>query len=437
MSTRPSKYNISGKLWGTDHHFLMNVLSGSADILTREEHEALESDPEAARDLMEEKGYWVDPEAEKKTFRAQYLEFSAAREREELQIFYTPTYACNFACGYCFQSDYAHPSERHDAVVTAFFDYIDKAFQGRRKYITLFGGEPLMPGEAHRAHIAAVVDGCRERGLELAVVTNGYHLLDAIDLLARARIKEIQVTLDGLAEAHDSRRPLKGGGSSFDTIVMGVDAVLARDLPLNLRMVVDRENIDELGKLAHFAVERGWTSHPRFKTQLGRNYNLHNCQASQGHLYDRLELAKAIAELAKRVPEVAKFHRASFHGARYLFDNGELPDPTFDACPACKSEWAFDASGRIFPCTATVGVFGEELGRFHPTVELNEERIAQWQDRSTLTLPQCQDCEVNLVCGGGCEAIGRQQHGAEWSPDCRPVADILGVGLAQYFVDDL
>ena len=44
---------------------------------------------------------------------------------------------------------------------------------------------------------------------------------------------------------------------------------------------------------------------------------------------------------------------------------------------------------------------------------------------------------MNLVCGGGCEAIGRQQHGAEWSPDCRPVADILGVGLAQYFVDDL
>ena len=42
-----------------------------------------------------------------------------------------------------------------------------------------------------------MVEATAARGLDLAVVTNGYHLAEAVGLLRKARIREIQVTLDG------------------------------------------------------------------------------------------------------------------------------------------------------------------------------------------------------------------------------------------------
>lgn len=87
------------------------------------------------------------------------------------------------------------------------------------------------------------VAGTRERGLDLAVVTNGYHLLSYLELLERAQIREIQVTLDGPPTMHDRRRHLVSGQPTFDAIAAGIDAALERGLAINLRTVLDRENL--------------------------------------------------------------------------------------------------------------------------------------------------------------------------------------------------
>jgi uncharacterized protein len=225
---------------------------------------------------------------------------------------------------------------------------------------------------------------------------------------------------------------LRGGGSPFDAIVRGVDACLAHDLPVNLRMVLDRENLDELPTLADFARSRGWTDHPRFVTQLGRNYELHGCQRDPARLLGRLELAEAVVGLARRFPAVLDFHRPALSVARVLFDQGELPEPLFDACPGCKTEWAFDYTGRVYPCTATVGKRGEEVGRFHPTVELHADRVAEWQERDVLAIEACRGCGLQLACGGGCGAVAKNRSGKLHGPDCRPVRELLELGFDLY-----
>ena len=40
--------------------------------------------------------------------------------------------------------------------------------------------------------------------------------------------------------------------------------------------------------------------------------------------------------------------------------------------------------------------------------------------------------EGRLACGGGCAAVARQGRGSIGSPDCRPVADLIGLGAAVY-----
>ena len=72
--------------------------------------------------------------------------------------------------------------------------------------------------------------------------------------------------------------------------------------------------------------------------------------------------------LIRQHPAILQFHKPAYSVSKFLFENGELPDPLFDSCPGCKTEWAFDYTGRIYSCTATVGKPGEELGTFYPEV---------------------------------------------------------------------
>ncbi len=172
--------------------------------------------------------------------------------------------------------------------------------------MTLFGGEPLLPGDRARKSIQRFLDLAAAQSLSVAVVTNGYMLRDYLETLQRAAIREVQVTLDGVGGLHDRRRPLRGGLPTFQPIVDGVDEALKRGIPINLRVVLDRENIHGLPELARFARDRGWTGNPLFKTQLGRNYELHTCQADPGRLYTRVELYQELSTLASQHPEVIR-----------------------------------------------------------------------------------------------------------------------------------
>jgi uncharacterized protein len=432
----PSKHNFLVKLPRDGQWLIANPLYGSADLLTAAEAEeyAIQhfSDVSAWRD----RGYLVDPDEEEAAFNAAYLSFLKEREEDEVQLFYVPTYACNFGCDYCYQQKYEEAAPSDEAVMEAFFAYVDQAFAGRNKYLTLFGGEPLLPGASHMNRIARFLTLADERRLETAVVTNGYFVTSYLEILRRARIREVQVTLDGLREIHDRRRPLKGGQGTFDRIVQGVDQLLDNDIPVNLRMVLDRDNIGELPRLAAFAIDRGWTAHPGFKTQLGRNYELHHCSRSPEKLFERLDLARQVARLIEQHPRILEFHRPAFHIARYLVENAALPPPVFDACPGAKTEWAFDHTGQIYSCTATVGKAGERLGTFYPEVSLDDDAVFEWQDRDVLAISGCETCSVRLVCGGGCGAVAKNHTGSLLGRDCRPVAEVAALGTALYLGDD-
>ena len=247
-------------------------------MLTPGEMTAL-TDPGAKPDPeFIKKAYWSYPEEETKRFRKQYLDFIDDRDTDEIQIFYIPNYSCNFRCSYCYQSGYTNTRMKFDPeVVDRFFEHIQNSFAGRKYYITLFGGEPLLPGKNSRLFLSYFTDKCRERKIGLALVTNGYYLEEYLPLFSGIAIREIQVTLDGTEKIHNNRRPLKNGEGTFWKIVKGIDVALQQNLPVNLRMVTDRENIHELPELSRFAIERGWTVNPLFKTQIGRNYELHFC----------------------------------------------------------------------------------------------------------------------------------------------------------------
>lgn len=292
MTLHPSKHNIISPLGSSGSYLLVNVLSGNADLLTREEYDLLESLPhaEVPKEFIE-KGYAVDPAEEELRHKLAYIDFLEEREKEELQLFFVPTYGCNFTCSYCYQVNYPSEKSKFTSLVTeAFFQFVAKQFANRKKYITLFGGEPLLSSFAHRSAIEYFVQQAKQAGIDIAIVTNGYHLDDYLYMFDKSFVREIQVTLDGTRQVHDQRRMLRNGEPTFDKISSNIDACLQKKIPVNLRMVVDRQNIDDLPHLASYAAEKGWTANPLFKTQIGRNYELHYCQDGKSLLFDRLSL---------------------------------------------------------------------------------------------------------------------------------------------------
>ena len=435
-----SKHNIFSKIKDSKNFFIINLLSGNADIVNPEDAEKIykvRNNEIVANDNfikeLFEKGYMADEKEENKLFRNKYLDFIDSREEDEIQLFFVPNYSCNFACTYCYQDEYA-PSKGilSTEIVDAFFTYIQKEFTGKRKYITVFGGEPLLNTPNQKELISYLINQANAANIDVCFVTNGYALAQYIDILKQGHVREIQITLDGTAAVHNARRMLKGGAGTFDKIIDGIDGCIANKLTVNLRMVIDKENIDNLSDLAQFAIDKGWTSSPFFKTQIGRNYELHHCQSASDKLFNRISLYEKLYLITHDHPHILEFYKPAYSIAKFLSENGTLPDPLFDSCPACKTEWAFDYTGQIYPCTATVGKSDESLGTFYPKITYQKNQVTEWEKRDVTSIPECNNCNVQLACGGGCGSVAKNKSGKICSTDCRPVKELLELGFGAY-----
>jgi uncharacterized protein len=442
-----SRHAILAPVPGRPEVLLVQPLTGQAALLEPESAAALRGlasggslPPALGEQELRQAGFAVGSEEDDRALldRAR-AEWAREAERTPTQLVVVPTFGCNLACTYCYQEVF-DPSAGLIApeVVDSLFAYVDRHHRAEspRPYLTLFGGEPLRDTPAQRDRIGRLLAGARARGLEVAAVTNGHDLAAYLPMLAEGPVKEVQVTLDGPAPLHDRRRPLAGGQGTFERIAAGIDRLVQAGIPVNLRVVADRENLPALPELAAFCAARGWLDLPpsRFKTQVGRNYELFGCASRQGReaLFDRVELWAEYLALSEAHPELRRFHRPRFHGMGHLAETGELPAPNFDACPAAKKEWAFGPDGSLYGCTATVGHPAHRLGRFHPDIARDEAAIRGWRERSTLTIPACRGCALAPVCGGGCGAVAWSQGGSALGPDCRPVAELYGLGARYY-----
>jgi len=442
-----AKNNIIVKM---DRHLpveyaIINPVAGNFDVMSEEEYrqyakmeQGLPGTPEMTEYLLERGYLFQNQEAFEASREEAYKAFQKEIKDAQVQLMLIPTYSCNLACTYCFQHGIdGRPQMMSKETVDSFFDYARTEFAHAtvKPFVTLFGGEPLINSKAQREIVDHIVEHCAREGYEIAAVTNGYDFADYVDLLSRAKIKEIQFTLDGGKEMHDKRRMTANQKGTFDRVVAGMEKAVERGIPINLRSVVDKENVADLVALAELMEERGWMDLPPrlFKTQIGRNYELFECYEKPEHLFSQVELWAEVAKLAERYPILKKFHRPDFMGLRYLVDTGELYVPSFDTCPAAKTEWIFDLYGDIYGCTASCGREDFKLGTFWPEVTKNQTAIDMWKKRDVTEIEKCKSCKYDIICGGGCGVVASNRNNGEiLSADCRPIQELYEIGVNFY-----
>lgn len=424
---------------------ILNPISGSFDLMGTDDYTLYEEtkkgrfpDPEFQEYLLERGYLYPDQNTHDTAVAAAYEEFQREMEQAQIQLILIPTYSCNLDCVYCFQHGIdGKPTLISKETVDAFFDTIREEFKdaSRKPFITLFGGEPLMNSPAQRSMIQYIIDQCIAEDYELTAVTNGYDFVEFVPMLKKAKIKEIQFTLDGTKEVHDQRRYTANKRGTFDRILAGMEEAILAGMPINLRTVTDKENIADLVPLAQLLEEKGWLDLPpeKFKTQIGRNYELFECYEKPQHLFTQVELWATVASMAKVHPVLAKFHRPDFLGIRYLVETGDLYLASFDTCPAAKTEWVYDLYGDIYGCTASCGREEFKLGTFWPKKTKNQKLIQDWKTRNVTNIAKCRDCSYDVICGGGCGVMAANQNGGKiHSPDCRPVQELYEIGINFY-----
>ncbi len=439
-----SRYNQITEL--SDGQFaIYNILSGAFDICNKDVADAASGKgpvPEAFRETLFERGYiFRNGRDEQNYVDRRYQEFLSEQAKNENQYLFVFDYSCNFQCPYCYQKGTPISlSSDDDLVMDAFIDFVRKDSQknGKRPFVTLFGGEPLLVSTKRKDQVSRLVKKLAAENIELTVVTNGYHFLEYLPILQMAKLREIHFTLDGYKDIHDKRRDVKEGTGSFDRIIKGMHAAVEAGITVNLRIITDKSTMPTFPQLATRLQEEGFLDLPKnkFKTSLGRNYELINDSETPEVLYTLDVMYADYAKLMVDNPLVKKMHMPSFFGITMMMETGEMYLPSFDTCPGAKSEFVLDLSGHIYSCTATCGREDYQLGTFYPEVRYNEAELEKWKQRSILTIPGCKDCSVGVVCGGGCAVIAKEQNGDILSKNCKPIKKVMDIGI-EYFKNEL
>jgi radical SAM protein with 4Fe4S-binding SPASM domain len=161
----------------------------------------------------------------------------------ELQI----TDRCNLRCRHCYIGESGTNELSPDETRTVLSEF--EAMQGLRVLIT--GGEPLL----HRG-FAQINKMLPEFSLRKVLFTNGL-LLDR-RIVKELKVHEIQVSIDGLAEAHDSLR----GRGSFSAALGAIYACRDQGLDVSVSTMVHAKNLEDFGAMQELFEKIGvkdWT----------------------------------------------------------------------------------------------------------------------------------------------------------------------------------
>lgn len=306
------------------------------------------------------------------------------------------TMACNLACKYCIESgmDNAQTMSMETAQKVA-DDIIREAEKRNCKEITIdfYGGEPLMNKPVIIFISEKVNEWCEKNHARygFTMTSNGTLLTkETVEELKKYGFGGARITIDGVKEVHDARRPFRSGkGSSFDTIVKNIEEV-GELTNLTLINVYSKESLERFEELLDELEERGILKHFN-RIQLGPetpylNENGSAC-GSNSCILDRNDSEVFMAMQRKIV------NRGLSIGEDILQASG-------CAVVMSNSLTVYKADGDIHRCPALMGLPEMSIGHVDQESRNNHFYKCCNQDLWKKCLEET-DCQYLPMCGVG------------------------------------
>jgi uncharacterized protein len=317
---------------------------------------------------------------------------------------------CNMACSYCYaaQGDFGGaPKNMPFETARRSIDLLlGEAAPGTRVNVAFMGGEPLVNRAVVQRATEYASELAKGRGVTatFSITTNGTLLASEDAVFFERHAFAVTVSLDGLRDVHDLRRPLKKGAGSFDRIMTRVAPLLAaqKRMQVSVRSTVTPGNLKLRESLDYF-LAAGFHS-------VGFSPVLHSAGGpdEMGAL-DLRELLDAMIACG------AEFERRVLRGERYAFSNmvnamRELHRGTHRPypCGAGAGYLGVSADGDLGACHRFVGDADAAMGDVVDGIDRDAQN--RWlADRHVHKQSPCNACWARYLCGGGChhEVIAR------------------------------
>lgn len=319
-------------------------------------------------------------------------------------MFISITSRCNLKCLHCcVYEDAPLGADLSTEEWISFFDELQRLKVFR---VHISGGEPLM-----RPDFFHLMDDLARRPLRICINTNAT-LVDgpaAKRLASLARLDEIMVSLDGSCpEVHDRVR----GPGSFEKMKRGVKLLFDEGIPLSFYCTVTRLNLEDLPKIAGFAMRLG-VSGVKFNDMIMSGRGL-------VHRADLKVPPQELMHAAKRLERMNREGRGAASGTildmKDLFSGCEsasrdrgLGSNTLSGCGALNDECSIRPDGGITPCDRLPHLVAGDvregrLGEIWRESPLFKEFRAR-REVELASLAWCKGCPYTAGCTGGCPAI--------------------------------
>ena len=400
----PSRYNIrataeDGRL------VLWNTLSGKMTVFNSVDRDAVldllqkkgfEAPKEKIVEYLVERGYLVRKGVDE--FRQFQQLFGQQHYRTDaLELILLASEDCNFRCTYCYE-DFARGT-----MIPEVREGIKNLVRKRIKklnllHISWFGGEPLYGWEAVEDLAPFFVEIADEHEVPFGtnMTTNGYLLTpDVVDKLFTWRIRQFQITLDGLPEHHNHSRVGRDGSETFEKIFDNLKALARRDEDFHvlLRVNFDRLNSGGLSKFVD-------TLSNEFKDD--SRYSLLLKAVGKWGSPNDPQLDVCGGDEAARIQRdiLAQARKQGLHFGT-LRDAARLGSKV---CYAARPyNFLIGATGKVMKCTIVLDKDDHNVvGRITPegALELDRDRMALWTEPAFEQDSQCRKCVVLPNCQG-------------------------------------
>lgn len=451
---RTSSYNIVVKVDDKDGRYaLLNSYTHAFDIVNQNVYQYLKTQDEKCG---------ISEETKEKLIKRGYItSLSEEDERELVKRFlnkiydeirlknfgfhFIISYDCNLRCVYCYEDPILNgcaclPKNR----ITK--EQVDKAYEiiiekdkdrTGIKVIHLYGGEPFLAENYEM--LEYIVQKGKDLGYVFSVTSNGYDLDKYLDFLREnSKIFSFQITIDGVEDIHNERKPHYKNKDSFTRIASNVDSLLKIGIPISIRINTDPCTMERIDELLVYFRERGWFQYKNFKPYcalLRKEVPTVNKKGNfPKEMFTQSEFYRTFCEkeLGGKSEERFVCQDLDVHSVLNRLLLGKSVNHKSCFCGAQTGSIIFDPLGDIYSCWDVVGQREHRVGRYIPNFILENEFADKWFN-SRVSEHKCVNCKYVFFCGGGCLANAFRVTGKVQSGECNDYPRLFKYGMQQIY----
>jgi uncharacterized protein len=333
-----------------------------------------------------------------------------------LSLTIAPTMECNLACPYCYETSH---KKNHHRITPEIYKrdlalFLEKQLECENKIkkvrITWFGGEPLIAYKLIDELSELFISTCDKYKVDYSsdIITNGTLLNEKISLnLIKWKVSNIQITLDGPMVIHDIKRPFKSKtGSSFKMIMKNISNIPI-NCPINIRINIDKEIIDNLpGMLAELSEAKIWPHRiPAITLTLGKKeYYAGVTQECKDIFLTQEEFSKIKNEW-KAIQLNYYNDWTKINGKKPGKIKFEYPKYSEFICRGVNTinSLLIDDQGNIRKCWEDIENPDSIIQHISQTLNYENPKYKKWTDNDKYIITkECRECKYFPICDDNC-----------------------------------